>query len=325
MWSKKFARQLKEAKTQWLGSTKANRSLEQKAMARSRFLCPQFIAWARDSDIHPNMINAFEQQYLKSFQATPAKKVHAFVDNLLSNKMCELCSAFAPATATTRICGVCRNTEEGAAYAINKAIALGKERWRVDKRQLLEKQKATCQKRYGTDFPWQNPEVNRVLLKKKAATMLQRYGFDHHLKSPDIFFKQQLACGRIKQLKKGGRVYLYQGYEDFAIRRLVKRYGAENVVSQFDSDFPDTGVGYLPDLYLKNLGFYVEVKSDYTLLRMLDQNKDKAKRCAEADIKVAWFVVYKREKQAIRLPGEWYTWSAKKITSFLESQAPSHP
>lgn len=326
MWNSKKAKHFVKAKDMWFQSEKAGRSVVQKSTQRSRFLCPKFIEWARENDVYPKMINAFEKQYLNSFQNTPCKKVHAFIQNLMDNRMCEVCSMYAPATEATRVCGVCKRTKKGAEYATLKAIELGKARWKSDKEHLLAKQKATCREKYGTDFPWQNPEVNKTLLRKKTTTMLERYGVSHILQHPEFHLKQQIACGKIKTLHAGGRMYQYQGYEDFAIRKLVERYGSENVISQYDYEFPSTNIGYLPDLYLKNLGFYIEVKSEYTLLRDcdFDKNVQKSKNCEASGILVAWFVVYKvGVHRAVRLPKDWHNWSKKKIISYLKSQAPS--
>jgi len=159
---------------------------------------------------------------------------------------------------------------------------------------------------------------------KKEATCLKNYGVRHHMQDPEIFERVMRSARLIKSYDFGGRqVEVQSTYEWFAFKILTKRYGSDNVVTQFDPEFPDYAfaeLGTFPDLYVASIDLFVEVKSTWTLLgrKWLAQNRKKARDCNASGNKVRWVVVLNPAKGAYKLlPLDWHIMTRSEITRFL--------
>ena len=80
-----------------------------------------------------------------------------------------------------------------------------------------------------------------------------------------------------------GKEVLYQGYENFAIDILLKRFDEDDI--DVHPDFVvkyihnDKNRRYLPDIYVKSLNTIIEVKSTWTYEKDLEVNKLKEQAC----------------------------------------------
>lgn len=160
---------------------------------------------------------------------------------------------------------------------------------------------------------------------KRQQTSLENYGVSHPMKHPDILLKNHLASYKIKETTYKGKDYKYQGWEDCVVNKLIDKYKAKNVFTQFDEGFPTEiyiDAGTIPDVWIKNLDKFVEVKSIYTLLgsdKIFQSNKYKAENLYEAGY-ICRYVIVKdyKNKEVKVLPKNWYSFSKKKIQKFLE-------
>lgn len=314
MWSKSqantFSKLLKEWKTTTVPKNGKNKGKE-----RERYVHSIFIKWVAQKNGYGKFLNDIDEQY-KSRPSTNFGSADWFCRCLLDLNFCELCSKNIKCRPGSRLCGTCLKTEKGKQYAHNKAFEAMVETNKREKSTINKKRRETSRKRYGTDFPWQNKKVQA----KKKNNYLAEHGVTHHFHRPEIFEKQQRSSENIKQLRIGTKVFEYQGYEDIALKQAVKKYGVANIVSQFSKAFVPISLSatsyYIPDFYIKGK-FYVEVKSDYTLLSNLSKNKAKAKSAIEQNTKVIWLVCYRTPEQVIKLPNNWYTYSRKELKLFL--------
>nr|DAF93465.1 MAG TPA: hypothetical protein [Myoviridae sp. ctshb19] len=315
MWNKKLAAQFTKAKLRWMDSASA------RGKPRERFLAQMFIEWGR-YNISPKLLAAFEAQYNLSYQETPCKRMPAFIERLEACNLCELCHAYAPATPGTRICGICRKTPEGKEYATRKAIELGQRALKENKDAIDAKRINTCMERYGAATPWQSTSAKKAIMRKKRKTCLQKYGHEHPLLNPIVARRQQIAAYALKTIKLGHKTYEYQGYEDYALRILVKNRGCSNVLSQYDPDFPMPVLPnyFRPDIYVVSTDTYVEVKSTFTLAHKnyIKLNRRKARESLESGYNVTWLVVSSCKTMHRKLPKDWYTWRKNVLAKYLD-------
>jgi hypothetical protein len=161
-------------------------------------------------------------------------------------------------------------------------------------------QSQTCQKKarktnlrkYGVEHGMQNPEVRAKVvatnlaksggkyttpfqdpksMRKARRTMTERYGAPHSGQVPELFAKGQKSRYTHYDVTLGGMGFRVQGYEDMALRLLLK-WGVPTKkirCGRFDRFIYRAGGtkhSYYPDFYLSHgkQRVYVEVKSLYT-------------------------------------------------------------
>lgn len=231
--------------------------------------------------------------------------------------LCKLCSCFVRLPVS--VCGPCFKTPEGRALAVKLR---------------LRKTRKTCLEKYGVEHANKNPEVSkrlsevlcaryqdpkakRTTIRRRMQTNLERYGHPFPNQRPDILRKAMIS--RIKVVAIQGRKFEYQGWEDVAIRYFAKRFGAEQIATQFDEGFKtiylSDGTRYRPDIYLRNNGFYIECKSSYTLAgkaESLSRNIQKARLAYEGGAKIVWMVISK-EGRFKAMPHKWWLLPRKEI------------
>lgn len=322
MWSKSLAKQFAKAKHKWFTDCTFVADVKiRTGKPRERFLAPSFMAWGA-TNVSTELLNAFRTQYEKSYNQTPMKSMVAFTKNLEDCKLCEVCHSYAMANATTRVCGVCRITPEGKEYAVRTAIRLGQAALAENKEAIDQKRIKTCMERYGAATPWQNPKANKKFLEKKRRTCMAIYGHPHPTMHPDVAKRQQASAFVLKQITLKNKTYFYQGYEDYALERLVRDFGPDNVLSQYEETFPPLelpSIYFRPDMFVTALEAYVEVKSTYTMTHgtMLTQNKKKAKQALLEGYDVIWLVVSSCKTRACKMPIDWFTWTRTKLVAHL--------
>ena len=134
----------------------------------------------------------------------------------------------------------------------------------------------------------------------------------------------------IKVVTHQGKDFHCQGYEPYLLEKLVAKYGAKDVISQYDKHFVDIKGGrtkYRPDFYVRSRDTYVEVKSVWTLYGKRGFFKRcvrKAKAASVAKKKLATFVVFPLRKTHLRLPDNWWKMKYEEVrvlvTQYIERQ-----
>ncbi len=134
-----------------------------------------------------------------------------------------------------------------------------------------EKFKATCQARYGVDFPMQ---------------------------CPTIFAKMQASSELVKTYMLAGREVNVQGYEPQGIDYLLKVWGVNPNHLSVGTEIPPVsyifeGVdrNYFPDIYYKTGHHIIEVKSSYTFNYAKAQNIAKARSCVRKGFKFTFLII----------------------------------
>lgn len=134
-----------------------------------------------------------------------------------------------------------------------------------------EKREATNMKEYGFPCTLQSKEVRD----KMNATVMQSFGVENVSQSPRVHMKQQIFE---EYISASGRKYMYQGYENFAINRLINKLGIseDNISMCYDlcerGEMPafdyttEDGKNhvYFPDIRITDKDgshYFIEVKS----------------------------------------------------------------
>lgn len=183
---------------------------------------------------------------------------------------------------------------------------------------------ATNLRKRGVENPFQDLKTQL----KIRRTLQARYGVDNPTQSLEILRKVFKTQHRIKEFVYQGRTFRFQGWEDTIIRKLVDCYGKRPVVTQFDKTYPEdtfSRLGTFPDVYVKSIDTFVEVKSTWTLLgkrKTLAQNRQKAKyACARSTCR--WVVVTDHKKGLyVVLPTDWYKMKCSELCTLLDCKRP---
>jgi hypothetical protein len=208
--------------------------------------------------------------------------------------------------------------------------------------QVKLKSKATNLKRLGCAYPAQSAGVMR----RRVQTNLERYGTEHAFQADSVKEKvrqtllsrygveniAQHSESRKKAIKSmqstcvvacGGRQFVCQGYERFAVKKLVKKFGAKDILSQFDEAFQPLKIGnriYTPDFYIKSLDTYVDVKSIFTMFGkytstgfdMRSKNSELQHVCNDSRINLRFLVYAKKADCATVLPKDWHEQTSRR-------------
>jgi hypothetical protein len=130
----------------------------------------------------------------------------------------------------------------------------------------------------------------------------------------------------LKTVVLSGKTFVCQGYEPFVLKRLVKKFGVKDILSQFDKGFEDIHGGrtwYRPDFYIVSRKDYVEVKSLWTLLGKNSYFKKcvrKAKAAIVAKKKVVLLVAFPNKQLIIKLPDDWYSQTRLTVQNWIEAR-----
>jgi len=187
------------------------------------------------------------------------------------------------------------------------------------KEEIKDKIKETCMERYGTTSPLQSPEV----LEKIKQTWIENFGYEHPMKCPEYKEKlmntkienntlpsnleirekssktwqaksneemQEIAYKKLTTgvktktyIMPSGKEVLYQGYENFAIDILLKRFSEDDLDIHPNISIPyihkNKKRRYLPDILIKSSNTIIEVKSTWTYEKDLEVNKLKEQAC----------------------------------------------
>lgn len=139
----------------------------------------------------------------------------------------------------------------------------------LNRSDVKDKRKETCNKRYGFDNPLQSEDIKQ----RSKNTCLDKYGVTHHMQS-DVIFNKALISG-LRTKKYSNTELTYQGtYElDF----LEKYYNVVKIekINPIKYTLNENTHYYHPDFYLPEYNLIVEIKSSYTYNYDLDKNLSK--------------------------------------------------
>ena len=172
---------------------------------------------------------------------------------------------------------------------------------------------ATNMERYGHEVATSNP----LIMAKCKATWFRIYGHESPNKNPEQALKGLRSSSKTHDVEIEGRVFKFQGtYEEILLRKLVAKYGAGRVLTQFDPDFP-RDLSWTPDFWVRGKGYF-ECKSTWTLTGSghLERNRKKA----ESSPGVIWVVVHKTARctRTVVLPADW--WATPNVDHVVQQR-----
>ncbi len=160
--------------------------------------------------------------------------------------------------------------------------------------EIKDKLKETCLNRYGVENPSMNEDIkdkkkktllknygvenmyhSEVLVERLKKSIREKYGVDNVSQNPDISEKQQKSYKIKDYVLPSGRVLHYQGYENFALDKLIyedkidesqiitSRKEVPHIYYYMKDDENKKHIHFV-DIYIKNLNKCIEVKSTWT-------------------------------------------------------------
>ncbi len=198
--------------------------------------------------------------------------------------------------------------------------------------EVEKKRSAKIRATWGTDNPFTSPKFRAHL----NALWLERYGYEEIFSSPEVQKKirQRHMSNHgtanpmgnpeylVRALKRrtiytdyGGSTYrVGSSSEVVALRWLVDRY--RTVYTQYDVGHYRDQYKWRPDFWIPEQGFFVEVKSVYTLLYGLggDAYPTNVQK-AEQSPNVRWLVEHR--KHLIPLPKSWHQSNPFQLSWFI--------
>lgn len=164
--------------------------------------------------------------------------------------------------------------------------------------EILAKRKNTNLERYGTEevlslheiqdkikntmieiYGAANPLQCTIIKGKKDKTCEERYGDKDIMKNAEIFEKVVKNSYKKKfYTLPSGKIIQYQGYENVALDNLLITLKEDDITNDVKLmpkiiyKFNDKQHRYYPDIYIASQKRIIEVKSNYTYNKQLDQN-----------------------------------------------------
>jgi hypothetical protein len=264
--------------------------------------------------------------------------------------LCPICRDRFPRHRNCILCSICCKTQKGKDYTIYNRKQTCIKRYGgpnpMCSKIIQNRYKQSILKKYGVT----NLGKSKIIRKRVRKTMIKRYGVVHALQSKELLSKSQVTCMKnygvkhplqnrklllkairssknLHRIKCGGRVYECQGYERFVIPALVKKFGTEDVVSQFDKEFKpikfSDGSTYTPDAYIKSKKTYIDAKSFWTLVGRPGktnyeiQNKEMQEVVNASKIKLRFAVYFPEDEKIVVLPREWCFWTKAKLENYM--------
>ena len=164
---------------------------------------------------------------------------------------------------------------------------------------VQEKITATCLERYG---------VHRFNNQKKiAATCMKNYGVTSAMHVDEFMSNQQEAAYQLKEYTfPSGNIVKYQGYENFAIDKLLIDgvLEADIVVDKKLQPrifylYNYKNCRYYVDIFVKSLNKIIEVKSDWTYKLHEQRNLAKKEQCLKDGYNFEFWIFDKKKQLTI--------------------------
>jgi hypothetical protein len=137
---------------------------------------------------------------------------------------------------------------------------------------IREKGKNTYEEKTGFRNPFSNP----IIKEKIEQTNLLKHGYTNPMKNPKIMKKAFKSGFKMKPYElPSGKIIEYMGWENYALDELLTMYDENDIENEnlqvFDYIKPDgTTHTYHPDIYIKSINKFIEVKSTYTITQSTD-------------------------------------------------------
>ena len=185
--------------------------------------------------------------------------------------------------------------------------------WYSKTDEFKNKFKEKCLEKYGVEHPMLNEEFKQNVSK----TIKQKYGKDwynltNEFKEYCFKFKEEnyghpTIGFKLKEYKlPSGKIIKVQGYENFALNIILKKYNEEDVYISYGDIKNEIGLInylmeekdriYLPDIYIKSENKIIEVKSDYTYNLELEKNLLKKESCLSIGLNFEFWILDKKGK-----------------------------
>lgn len=150
--------------------------------------------------------------------------------------------------------------------------------------EIIEKLKETYFKNFGV----RNPFESEVIKEKIKQTNLSKYGYEFASQSPEIYNKiLEKSLSRKEYIMPSGKIRYIQGYENFALRDLVKEFEEDEIITDFfkipviSYIYEEKDKVYYPDIFIPKINKIIEVKSKWTFEKDFNKNMQKEKAVKE--------------------------------------------
>lgn len=137
---------------------------------------------------------------------------------------------------------------------------------------IREKCQNTHEKKTGFRNPFSDP-INKEKIEK---TNITKYGYTNPMKNPLIMKKAfKTGCKLKSYLLPSGKIIEYMGWENYALDELFTIHDENDIENEnlpvFNYIKPDGTIHtYLPDIFIKSINKFIEVKSTYTITQSTD-------------------------------------------------------
>lgn len=141
--------------------------------------------------------------------------------------------------------------------------------------EVQEKMKQTCIKKYGTEWASQTKEIQE----KMKQTCIEKYGVEWVSQVKEIHEKQQKNGYTFKDYKfPSGKVIRVQGFEPLALDILLETVSEEDILTGYTKvpvvwyEMDSKKHRYYTDIFIPSQNKCIEVKSDFTFYKEMEQN-----------------------------------------------------
>jgi hypothetical protein len=142
-------------------------------------------------------------------------------------------------------------------------------------KEVQDKMKKTCVEKYGTEWAAQAEEVKD----KMKTTFLERYGVEYPLQVKEIHERQQKSGYTFKDYTlPSGKIIRVQGYEPLALDILLETITEEELLTGYKNvpiiwyEMNGNKHRYFTDIFIPSQNKCIEVKSDFTFYKEMEQN-----------------------------------------------------
>lgn len=164
--------------------------------------------------------------------------------------------------------------------------------------EIQYKIRETMTEEYGAPNPLQCEEIKA----KKDKTCEERYGDKDIMKNAEIFEKVAKAAFKKKEyILPSGKSVTYQGYENVALDELLETINEDDITNdvklmpKFIYEFNNKKHRYYPDIYIPSQKRIIEVKSEYTYNKQLEQNHCKREQVIKDGYTFEFWICNKKE------------------------------
>ena len=173
---------------------------------------------------------------------------------------------------------------------------------------IIEKRKQVCLEKYGVEYPFQSEEYRN----KFKDMCFKKYGVENPQQNPEIAEKTAKNSYRRKTyILPSGKEMLCQGYEPFALDKLIKEEnileediitGCKNVPTIWYEDESGKKHRHYVDIFIPNQNRCIEVKSTWTAEKNNDNIYLKQEAAKQLGYKYEIWI-YNSKKQLTKIDG----------------------